>query len=141
MKSKIILFTFVMMSLMLVGCTNNEMKDKISSSDLKEFSFDESKEYDCMELSYGNKTYRPFCAGEPKNLSEDHIVGYYKDDGGNKIYLFLLEGTDSENWLVTAYIEESGKIDHCNSYFIWKEITENNIPEEIEVEPEYKEWN
>lgn len=142
MRSKLILFMIVIMSLTLVGCTSNsEMKEKINSSDLKEFSFDKSTEYDCMELSFDNKIYRPFCAGKAKNLSENNIVGYYKDDSGDKAYLFLLRGTDSDNWLISAYIDESGEIDNCNSYFIWKETEEKNVPEGIEVQPEYKKWN
>lgn len=127
---------------MTAGCSNNNgMKEKISSSDIKEFSYKESEEFDCMELSYGDKKYRPFCAGESKNLSEDSIIGYYKDDNGDKAYLFLLDGVDSDNWLVSVYVDESGKIDKCNSYFIWKESKEKDIPDGIKMEPDYKEWN
>ena len=141
-RNKSILVTLLLAFILLVGCSNkNEMKDIINNPNLKEYSFEESKEYDCMELSYDGKIYRPFCSGDSKNLSEKNIVGYYTDDSEEKVYLFLLDGVDSDNWLISVCVDESGEIDSCNSYFIWKELQEQNIPKGIEVEPDYKEWS
>lgn len=141
-KIRFLIVALLIMSLFVVGCSNKtELREKMDSANLKEFSFEKSKKYDCMELSFENKIYRPFCEEEPKNLSEENMIGYYTDDSGNKAYIFLLDGNVSDNWLITAYIDKSGKIDNCNSYSVWKEIKEKDIPKGIKMESDYKEWN
>lgn len=125
-----------------IGCSNNTTTTKqFISQNINEYEITDSKEFDCAEIKINNKTYRPFCTAELENIDFQKIIGFYKDDQGDKRYIFGLENISSSNWIVDASMDEKGQVTRHSVGFIWKEINEKNIPDNISIDSNYEEWN
>lgn len=142
MKKNLIMVIITIITVLFSGCSSNNVDmSKLSKDDLQEYTFQESEVFDCMELVCEGKIYRPFCAAEPQNVDKENLIGYYIDDQGNSEYLFKLAGDDSENWLVGVNLGDDGQISGHTVTFTWKATDEKEIPNGLEVEPEYATWN
>lgn len=143
-KLKKLIKTFVVLILMFcaMGCSNKTIDTKqFISQNINEYELTDSEEFNCAEININNKTYRPFCAAELENIDFQKIIGFYKDEQGDKRYIFCLKDISSSNWIVDTSVDEKGQVAGHTVGFIWKEINEKNIPDNISIDSNYEEWN
>ena len=130
---------FLMSLTIITGC-GKTLELKLTDSAI-EYTSRESSLYNCVEIVYDEKVYRPFAVAE-MDMIGDEVVGYVSDEGEEiSEYILSVVGENTDQWLISVLNDgEHDCVTGENLGFLLKEESVTDIPENFKAEESY-EWN